>query len=217
MARWAVFDVDGTLLPRISMEKEFLNYLLKKKLLPFKNLTYCLFKALTTALAHGWEEAIKSNKTYLKGLSTATIEKYADKCFRQHIALVLAQTGKQKIEVLRQEGHNILIISGSLAFLVRHLEPVYHPNFIISTELEINNGYYSGNISGVHPYGRRKRIILENLQKELDIDFDKSVVFADHHSDVHHMKLFGKAVAVNATSKLRNAALKYGWELDFWT
>lgn len=216
MARWAVFDVDGTLLPQISMERKFLDYLMKNTLLPFGSLIYYLFKGFTIAITHGWMEAIKGNKAYLKGLSVSAVDKYADVCFRQQIVTFLAPAGKQKAEILHQEGYKILIISGSPAFLASRLEPVYHPDLIVSTELEIKNGYYSGKISGLHPYGKRKRIILEKLREEFDIDFAKSIVFSDHHSDVHHMKLFGRAVAVNPTNKLQNVAQSQGWEIAIW-
>ena len=216
MAHWAVFDIDGTLLPKVSMERQFVNYLIKKRLLPLKNLFYYFLEGFTAIFADDWIEAIKGNKTYLKGLSTSTIDKNAEECFDQRIAPALFQGGKQKVEVLRQEGYKILIISASPVFLARRLYSVYYPDFIICTELEINNGYYTGKISGLYPYGRGKRVILENIKQKLDIDFDKSVVFANHHSDVFHMRLFSRAVAVNATLKLRRAALKYGWEIAVW-
>ncbi len=216
MARWAVFDVDGTLLPEISMEREFLNYLIRKRLLRLKNLLNYLFKGLIFALALRWEEAVKSNKTYLKGLSVSIVDEYAAECFHKRIAPALTHNGKQKVEAFRLEGYKILIISGAPSFLASHLQPVYHPDHIVCTELEVKNGGYSGEISGLHPFGKRKQIILENIKNKLDIDFDNSVVFADHHADVYHMRLFGKAVAVNATHKLKKAAFKYGWEIEVW-
>lgn len=217
MARWAVFDIDGTLLPDISMERVFLRYLLRQKLLPLRNIASYLLRGFTAALHHGWEEAIKRNKAYLTGLAASDIETYAEACFREHIAQAIVNSGKQQIESLRREGHRIMIISGAPSFLVRQLEPVLHPDVVISTELQIENGCYTGRIDGPHPFGMAKRAILENMQKDLDLDFSRSVVFANHHSDIHHMKLFGRAVAVNATPKLSKLASELGWETTLWT
>ena len=47
MARWAVFDVDGTLLAGFSMERRFVDYLLRRKKLPLKNLLNYFLKILT--------------------------------------------------------------------------------------------------------------------------------------------------------------------------
>jgi HAD superfamily hydrolase (TIGR01490 family) len=217
MARWAVFDIDGTLLPDISMERVFLRYLLREKLLPFGNIASYLLRGLTAALLHGWEEAIKRNKVYLRGLRVSDIDTYAEACFHERIAPAIVKGGKQQIESLMQEGYRIMIISGAPSFLVRPLEPVVRPDVVISTELEVKNGCYTGRIEGPHPFGIAKRAILENMQKDLDLDFSASVVFANHHSDIHHMKLFGRAVAVNATPKLRKLASELGWEMAAWT
>jgi phosphoserine phosphatase len=74
-----------------------------------------------------------------------------------------------------------------------------------------------GYVAGPHPFGRRKSAILQEAGQELEIDFSQSVVFANHHSDVHHMRLFGKAVAVNPTGKLKRLATASGWEIATWT
>jgi HAD superfamily phosphoserine phosphatase-like hydrolase len=199
------------------MERVFLRYLLQEKVLPLRNIAFYLLRGFAAALLHGWEEAIKRNKVYLRGLCASDIETYAEACFRERIAPALVKSGQQQIESLRQEGHKIMIISGAPSFLVHPLEPVLHPDVVISTELEIKNGSYTGRIDGPHPFGIAKRAILENMQKDLDLDFSSSVVFANHHSDIHHMELFGRAVAVNATTKLRKLASELGWETIVWT
>jgi HAD superfamily hydrolase (TIGR01490 family) len=216
MAAWAVFDIDGTLLPKISMEREFLKYLFGKHLLPLTNACYYAYKGFTGFLALGWEEAIKTNKAYLRGLQVDRVEEYADACFRERIAPAVVRTGKQKVESLRHEGYMILLISGAPAFMVRRLRPALDPDRVIAAELEIIDNHFTGNIVGPHPFGRRKTAILKAVQKELNIEFSKSVVFANHHSDIDHMKLFARAVAVNPDRKLREFAVKTGWETASW-
>ncbi len=66
----------------------------------------------------------------------------------------------------------------------------------------------------LHPYGERKTIILKALAQKLSIDFTQSIVFANHHSDYHHMLLFGEAVAVNPTARLKKFAQKHHWKID---
>jgi HAD superfamily hydrolase (TIGR01490 family) len=216
MTAWAVFDVDGTLLPKISMEREFLKYLFGKHLLPPGNVCHYAYRWFTGVLALGWEEAIKTNKAYLRDLQVDRVEEYAEACFRERIAPALVGTGKQKVESLRHEGYMILVISGAPAFMVRRLGPALHPDRVIAAELEIVDNRYTGNIEGPHPFGRRKTAILKSVQKELTMEFSDSVVFANHHSDIDHMKLFGRAVAINPDRKLRDFAAKTGWETASW-
>lgn len=216
MAKWAVFDVDGTLIPGISMEREFLRYLLAGRLLPAANLVRFVAKGVTGVLAHGWEEAAKVNKSYLKGLRVSEIDEHADACFRKRIAPAISRAGLLNAESLRGKGYRILIISGAPAFLMHHLKPIMRPDSVICTELEVSGNRYTGDVIGRHPFGLRKRAILEDVRQDLDIDFSESVVFANHHSDVHHMKLFGRPVAVNPTRKLRKVAAASGWEIAAW-
>jgi HAD superfamily hydrolase (TIGR01490 family) len=216
MATWAVFDIDGTLLPGMSMEKEFLRYLLAGRLLPAANLVRFAVKGLAGILAQGWEEAPKVNKSYLKGLYIGDVDAYAQACFRTRIAPAISKDGLQTLEAMRERGHGILVISGAPAFLMRCLEPIVRPDYAICTTLEAINGCYTGQVVGLHPFGRRKRYILQGIGQDLDIDFPQSVVYANHHSDVYHMRLFGKAVAVNPTRRLRKSAAEAGWEIAIW-
>jgi HAD superfamily hydrolase (TIGR01490 family) len=216
MAAWAVFDIDGTLLPAISMEQEFLKYLFSRHLLPPGNVIFYFYRWLAAALTVGWEAAIKTNKSYLRGLRVDDVEQYAEACFDRRISPAIGDTGKQQVEQLRGDGYKILIISGAPSFLVRRLEPVFRPDSVICTELETEDECYTGRILGLHPFGDRKRLILESIRDDLEIDFSRSVVFANHHSDIDHMRMFAKAVAVNPTAKLRKFASKAGWTTAIW-
>ena len=89
-------------------------------------------------------------------------------------------------------------------------------DYFISSELEIEDHLFTGHLKTSHPYGQRKVQILQGLQTKLDIDFQNSIVFANHHSDVPHMLLFGEAVAVNPTSRLIKFAEKNHWEIERW-
>jgi len=216
MTRWAIFDVDGTLLPGTSMEERFLLYLIGRGLIPFQNILNYFLTVLVGALQGNWVEALKNNKIYLKNLSVRSLERCACDFFRQHIAPALSTVGLKKIESYRQRGYKIMIMSGSPDFLTRHLQNICSPDHLIATLLKTRDGRYTGEVIGLHPYGARKREILLQLQNKLDIDLNKSVVFANHHSDVYHMELFGQAIAVNPTMRMERIARRQGWMVERW-
>ncbi len=216
MARWAVFDVDGTLLPATSMEKYFLLHIVKNGFLPFQNIFYYFLTALIGALQGNWVESFKNNKIYLRGISARSLQNYSYSFFRRSIVPALSSAGLQRLESYRQEGYKIMVMSGSPDFLTRHMQNLFCTDYLISTVLEIRDDHYTGKVLGPHPYGARKRQILLELQNELRIDLDKSVVFANHHSDEHHMELFGQAVAVNPTVRMKEIARQRGWAIERW-
>ena len=68
--RWAVFDVDGTLLPSTSMEQMFIKYALKNGLISPVNLLNYLGRAGMLLLKGKPFDAFKRNKAFLKNIST---------------------------------------------------------------------------------------------------------------------------------------------------
>ncbi len=216
MSRWAVFDIDGTLLPHSSMEKLFIRSTLKKKLLPKKNFANFIGRGMFYYMAGGWTKAVRANKTYLQGLSANKVDEITDKVFPEFIAPAFSREGISLIESLREDEYKILIMSGAPVFLSSRLGKIYHPDAIFGTELEIINGIYTGKISGKHIYGKYKATFLKKMKSELEIAFKESTAYANHHSDVFHMKLFGNAVAVNPTRRLKDFARRKGWEIKEW-
>lgn len=216
MARWAVFDVDGTLLPKTSMEKWFITTVIKRGSLPVTNILFYFLSAMKLSITDNWEEAFKSNKLYLKDLLVQQVETDGENFFQKIVRTALSLDGIETVRKYRSSGYKILIMSGSPDFLTNHLQNIYFPDCLISTQLETKNASYTGNTLGLHPYGIRKTKILKNLQSELEIDFSVSKVFANHHADADHMALFGEVVAVNPTSKLARIANNKGWKVEMW-
>jgi HAD superfamily hydrolase (TIGR01490 family) len=204
-ARWAVFDVDGTLLPNASMEQRFIMHLVKRGLIFHKNILSYFAYGIISALRGRWEEGFKNNKRYIKGLAVEEIRTLAEYYYRHRISPALSVAGLGTVEQYRKEGFKILIMSGSPDFLTEHLVAQIKPDHFVWTATEVKDGKFTGRITGLHPYGIRKRQILEHLQAQLEIDFDNSIVFANHHADLHHMQMFGKAVAVNPTPALKKS------------
>jgi HAD superfamily hydrolase (TIGR01490 family) len=214
--RWAIFDVDGTLFPRPSMEKKFIVYMLRKGSLPIKNMSHYLLIGIFKTLQRNYNEGFRSNKYYLKHLPARSIQSEALKFVQREIWPTISQKGIHRIKSCRKKGLKILIMSGSPDFLAQPLTDFIHPDYIISSEMEIRNDFFTGRLEGLHPYGQRKAEILQRLHTQLDIDLQNSIVFANHHSDVPHMLLFGEAIAVNPTKKLGEFARKNHWKIEQW-
>lgn len=216
MARWAVFDIDGTLLPGASIESRFLTNFRKQGTMPYRNILLFFLREFVAALQGKGENATKSNKMYLKGIPAAPVTEYAKTFVKRYIVPLLSKEGLSAVEQYRSRGFKIMLLSGSLNFLVRPLEEVFRPDHIVCSELEIGNGRFTGTISGLHPYALRKKQIVKELGEKLEIDLKRSAVFANDSADVHHMELFGEAVAVNPSPELAGIAQQRGWKTVKW-
>jgi len=213
MARWAVFDMDGTLLPGDSLEGIFMRHALRARLLPAWNVVAFILACLRDRDV--WD-AFRRDKTYLTGLSVSVVEKYAQSLFTRFILPALSPDGLRVMEERRRD-HAVMVMTGAPDFLTRHLSEASAIDRAVCTMPEVCNGRYTGGIVGLHPYGERKRDILLALRNKLDIDFARSIVYANHHSDIPHMELFGEAVVVNPTVRLRWHARRHGWAVASWS
>lgn len=89
-------------------------------------------------------------------------------------------------------------------------------NHIVCTHAERDtDGWLSGQIVGENCYGSAKLEAVERAlpgrRGECDI-----IVYSDHHSDLPLMRWADRAVAVNPSSKLREAARAEGFEVVDW-
>ncbi|GAB4339535.1 MAG: hypothetical protein Kow0037_24670 [Calditrichia bacterium] len=216
MQSWAVFDIDGTLLPGESLERRFLRLLKEKGILrPHHYLPFLLelLIKLPQFIQPGY---FKSNKRYYRGLPAAPILALAESCVREEAIPTISKKGLEYIEHFKKEGVNILLLSGSPEFLVKPLAEMLVVPHYIGCRLEVKDHRFTGKLSGAHPFGTRKTDILRDFQKKNPINFKESIVFANHHSDYDHMKLFGRAVAVNPTPRLHSLAKKINWPVEWW-
>lgn len=214
--RWAVFDVDGTLLPRKSMERRFIAHLLRSGCLPWRNVIRQLAGFLSALFSPHPTAAMKANKRYLQGLDEDTVRAAARLFIDQKILPALSPSALQTLLACRRSGFRILLLSGSPDFLIEPLQRVLRAEACISTRPELADSRYTGGLPGMHPYGRNKCLLLCRFQEQNAVNFRDSCVFADHYSDAHHMVLFGQATAVNPGRRLRRLASRHGWRTVRW-
>ncbi len=215
MNRWAVFDVDGTLLPGTSMERLAFPWLfLSGKLSIAQSARYLLGMA-RQSFGHD-KSTMKRDKSYLKGIPVNDIREFGKKFVLGHIRSRLSPEGIACLDIYRQKGFKVMLMSGSPDFLTHPLQEMLQTDYLISTHLQHKNGILTGAIEGVHPYGETKADLLLHLIADLDIDFSSSIVFANDHTDAAHMRLFGTAVAVNPTESLKKIAAKEHWKIEVW-
>lgn len=213
---WAVFDVDGTLLPGRSMERVFIQEGIRRGILSPKHLVQFAAYAFREGCRGSHVRAFKQNKYYLKKMPTEMIANLAETVFQEKIIALLSADSQAIVAELRRADYQILLMTGAPDFLANHLRNIYQPDALISTRLEKSGPLYSGKIAGIHPYGQAKRLLLLKAKDRLDIDFAHSAAFANHHTDIAHLQLFSRAVAVNPTVKLRKSATLRNWEIVYW-
>jgi HAD superfamily hydrolase (TIGR01490 family) len=118
----------------------------------------------------------------------------------------------RRVEHHHQEGHVLVLISGSIRYL---LEPVAEDlgfHHLLCTDLEIGpDGFLTGRAQGPLCLDSTKRELAENLARDFWIDLTASYAYGNHQADLPLLKSVGHPHAVEPTGPLKNVAVSKGW------
>ena len=212
----AVFDIDGTVLSDTSAERIFVRYLLARGALNVLNGAHFVKHFLTTFPRNG-PMATKGNRFYLKGKGCDRMGKLAEECFGKEIVPKISEIARRKIEEHRACGLEIILLSGILDMLLRCFQEYLGAHRAYGSTLSVSDGRYTGDICGIHPYGRAKAEIVQTHYGCGSYDLSASYAYADHLSDLEFLGLFGHPALVNPSPRVIAKAKKEGMDTFlFW-
>jgi HAD superfamily hydrolase (TIGR01490 family) len=116
----------------------------------------------------------------------------------------------------RAAGRRVLIISASPTFLVEAIAERLGIRDVLGTDLELQYGTYSGQLSGI-PCAREGKV--EKLAQWLDaqqLSLDQAHFYSDSHNDLPLLRHVPHAHVVNPDPILRAQAQALGWEVLHW-
>lgn len=211
----AVFDVDRTLVPVTTTERIFIRYLLRQRLIGWRAVMNTgLF--MVKRLPQSPFETIRRERAYLSGQPYEQTRRLARQCFETDIKPRISQAGIEAIKEHKAKGHTVVLLSGSLDFLLEPLREYVGADHLIAAHMEHVNGKLTGRIAGDYPYGSLKAVIIRHFATEHGLDFSQSYCYADHHSDHEVLRLFGNPIVINPKPKMQEIAKREGWPIkDF--
>ena len=206
----AVFDVDGTLIVGNSLERTFINFLVRHGELRASELVRFLGGAFDGI-------PLPANKAYLRGKDYYRLSALARICFTREIEPRLLPAALARIRWHQASGHEVALLSGTLDLLLAPLAERLGIGAASGTHLEMRGQQLSGRITGGHPFGEGKVERLRELARRFEFDPRKSFAYADHFADRHLLERVGYPVAVNPDRELRRVAETRGWMIEDFT
>lgn len=213
MTKFAVFDIDGTLI-RWQLYHVIVSKLahegalgvtatqtLKDMRMQWKRREHeNSFKQYENALIELYENALQNiPESAFDRLVTEVIDEYKDQAYVYT---------RDLLKQLRSEGYKLLIISGSHHELVEQIGRYYGFDDWLGSLYHRKDGTFSG----------QKRIVslekakaLQELVDKHKLDYTDSVAIGDTKSDVSMLELVQKPIAFNPDRSLFTAAQKNGW------
>jgi len=84
---------------------------------------------------------------------------------------------------------------------------------VICTQLETQNGAFTGRTQGKLVYGEEKKHRMYLFCEAQNSDAQKAWYYGDSHTDQYVMKAVGNPVAVSPDRRLKKIALRYNWPI----
>jgi HAD superfamily hydrolase (TIGR01490 family) len=208
------FDVDGTLV-RTNLVHPTLFYILNQRS-PFRS----ALKFAKTALRAPelvWAEMVdrrmfnESLFQAYEGMSEDRLQLLADEAFDKVMKPAIFPAAKDLVSRAKDLGHDVVIVSGALDFLMEYLKRHLGATDVIANRLEIKHGFATGRLLRPVVAGPEKaRLIREHAAKH-GHDLGECYAYSDSYSDVPMLSVVGYPAAVNPDGKLKRLANTYGW------
>jgi len=214
--RAAIFDVDGTLVKTNAVDYYFF---FLKQFYPWKERSLKILAAAIRAPYWLMLDVINREKFNLsfyqryRGLPVDRIQACADRCFQEVILPSLVGETAERVLRHRSEGDQVLLVSGSLDFILEPLARYLGIDTKICPSLEEEEGSFSGRLTSRSMVGDAKVEALRRYAWENQIDLEESFAYSDSLSDLPLLQLVGHPVAVCPDRRLRNLAKEKGWEI----
>ena len=208
------FDVDGTLVTTNLVHPTL--FYLRNQSSPFRSfgkLARAALKAPTMMLAELRDRRLFNEvlfSTY-EGISQDRFLILADEAFETVIKRALYPNAKDLVTRCRDEGHDVVLVSGALDFLMERLCAYLGATGIIANRLEFKDGFATGRLLRPVVAGPEKARLIRDHAREHGHDLDHCFAYSDSYSDVPMLSVVGHPAAVNPDAKLARLAHAYGW------
>jgi phosphoserine phosphatase len=230
----AFFDIDGTLVPKPSLERRLMRFLYwRKEWTPGSFARWVTRYLKVCALPSGtpwenrWVLATHGNKTFWKHVRFGAAMEFGERGPRIDFFV----EGTRRMQWHASQRHKIFLVSGTLEVLAQFAAEELREELragasrsdllpdaigVCATRLAEIGGRWSGEVSGEAVWGNQKVREVERLAREHGLDLSRSFAYANSASDCGMLARVGHPMAVNPDRGLRRVAEAHGWPIVLW-
>jgi HAD superfamily hydrolase (TIGR01490 family) len=210
------FDVDGTLVST-NLVHPTLFYMLNQPtpLHSFAKLGRALIKAPWMAMAEVRDRRLFNELLFssYEGVSEDRLICLAQEAFERVIRPKLYPGGKDLVKTSLDKGHEVVLVSGALDFLMELLAGYLGATSIIANRLEIKDGFATGKLLRPVVAGPEKARLVREHARAQGHDLDECFAYSDSYSDVPMLSVVGHPAAINPDRRLALLANAYHWPI----
>ncbi len=215
----AFFDVDGTLLS--STIAHCYIWLRTSSLSPIQKFFWTIgfLPKIVYYLILDRISRVKFNLVFYKnyrGMEAAKVKGLATDMFENYLRQKIFPEAISQIEEHKEQGHHVVLLTGSLDFIVQPIAEFFEVDSILAAKLVEVGGKFTGELTTEPLIGEQKAIALKKFAEQAGISLDVCYSYSDSRSDLPMLEAVGNPVAVNPSKALRKQALETDWEIHEW-
>lgn len=148
-------------------------------------------------------------------LSVSERNRLHSQFMEEAIAPIVLKSAQSLVAQHSDAGDFCVIITATNEFITAPIAGLFQIDHLLSTELEMKDDHYTGNISGIPCYQSGK---VEKLQQWLDSRHDQlriseSVFYSDSINDLPLLQRVATPIVVDPDEQLRKAAKNSAWKI----
>jgi HAD superfamily hydrolase (TIGR01490 family) len=146
-----------------------------------------------------------------QGISSDRLLLLADEAFDRVVKRALYPGARELVQRCRADGHDVVLVSGALDFLMERLATYLGATGFVANRLEIKDGYATGKLLRPVVAGPEKARLVREWAREHGHDLGQCFGYSDSYSDVPMLSVVGHPCVVNPDLRLAQLARTYAW------
>lgn len=151
----------------------------------------------------------------IKQLSTAELDELHTEFMNSQVKPIMLDKALELVSSHKKAGDYCVIITATNEFITTPIAKLFDIDHLLPTELEKEDGKYTGKISGIPCYQNGKveklNLWLESLDCQLSLS--NSIFYSDSKNDLPLLQAAQIAIAVDPDDELRSVAEQSGWDI----
>jgi HAD superfamily hydrolase (TIGR01490 family) len=152
----------------------------------------------------------------LAGVEEKSFIARCDHWFSHYVLSHVSERGREVVRRHRDAGDLLAIVTGGTIYAARPLARELDIEHVVATELEVEDGRFTGKARYPLCYGKGKITFTESLARAHDFSLDEACFYSDSATDLPLLERVGRPIVVNPDMRLRAVARRRGWPMERW-
>jgi putative phosphoserine phosphatase/1-acylglycerol-3-phosphate O-acyltransferase len=207
----ALFDFDGTVISGYSI-MAFIKEQIRRGHLSPRELVELLSTMASFGLGDlGFSAMMLAASQFLRGIREDSYANFGEELFESHIARLIYPESRSLVQAHLKKGHTVAIVTSATPYQVRPAARALGIEHVLCTELEVEDGVFTGAVVLPACFGPGKVTAAESLSERLGVDLSKSFFYSDSYDDIELLERVGNPRPLNPNNKLLAVAERRGW------